>query len=127
MGFVPPVCFKKQLDRSLETPNAPWEVVATFWDNLHVLAVDPSRPKDGTLVAHAFKSAVRQLLGHPYAYIVVDCPPVLGSADVNIISEAVDGLLFTTLSGRSRTSDLRQAEEHLRPAHVLGTVLVGAI
>lgn len=125
LGFSPPSCFALQLDRSLDNPGAPWEVVAAFSDNLHVLAVDPSLKRPGPMCAPAFKAAMRRLTEQAYAYIVVDCPSVLGSADVNLIVDTVDGLLFSAIGGRSRAGDLRRAQEHLAPANIVGTVLIG--
>ena len=125
LGFSTPSCFARQLDRSLQRPDAPWEVVAAFSANLHVLAVDPTTVRLGPLCAHAFKSALRRLVGHGYAFIVVDCPAVLDSADVNIIADSVDALLFTAVEGRTRAADLRRAEERLAPANIVGTVLLG--
>lgn len=126
LGFSPPSCFASQLDRSLEQPRAPWEVVAAFFDNLHVLAVEPNLNRGTQLCAPAFKAAMRRLVSQAYAYVVVDCPSVLGSADVNMIVDNVDALLFSVVSGRSRAGELRRAEEHLAPANIVGTVLLGA-
>ena len=125
LGFATPSCFALQLDRSLTRPNTPWEVVAAFSDNLHVLAVDSTAVRLGPLCAPAFKSALRRLVGETYAFIVVDCPAVLGTADVNVIADSVDALLLTAVEGRSRRADLRRADEHLAPANIVGTVLLG--
>ena len=124
LGFAPPSCFARQLARSLEHPGAPWDVVAAYSDNLHVLAVDPSSVRLGPLCAPAFKSAMRCLVGQAYAFVVVDCPAVLGTADVNVIADTVDALLFTAVGGRSRAAELRRAEEQLTPANIVGTVLL---
>jgi Mrp family chromosome partitioning ATPase len=126
LGFAVPSCFARQLDRSLERPDKPWDVVAAFSDNLHVLAVDPNSVRPGPLCAPAFRAAMRRLAGLAYAFVVVDCPSVLGTADVNVIADSVDALLFTAVSGRSRAADLRRAEEHLAPANIVGTVLLEA-
>ena len=124
LGFAPPSCFARQLARSLEHPGAPWDVVAAYSDNLHVLAVDPSSVRLAPLCAPAFKSAMRCLVGQSYAFVVVDCPAVLGTADVNVIADTVDALLFTAVGGRSRAAELRRAEEQLTPANIVGTVLL---
>lgn len=125
LGFTPPNCFAAQLEHSLDHPTASWEVVAAFSDNLHVLAVDPTRDLR-PMCAPAFKAVMRRLASQAYAYIVVDCPSVLGSADVNMIVDTVDALLFSAITGRSHAGDLRRAEEHLAPANIVGTVLLGA-
>jgi Mrp family chromosome partitioning ATPase len=126
LGFATFSCFARQLERSLERPDAPWEVVAAFSDNLHVLAVDPTSVRQGPLCAPAFRAAMRRLVGQAYAFIVVDCPAVLGTADVNVIADSADALLLTAVGGRSRAAELRRAEEHLTPANIVGTVLLEA-
>jgi Mrp family chromosome partitioning ATPase len=62
----------------------------------------------------------------PYRYILIDCPAVLDSADVNIIEGAVDGVLMTAKSGVTTTSQLRSAVESLAPVRILGTVLMAS-
>ncbi|HMA96299.1 MAG TPA: CpsD/CapB family tyrosine-protein kinase [Polyangiaceae bacterium] len=126
LGFTPPSCFAAQLEHSLDHPSASWDVVAAYFDNLHVLAVDPAQKQSRMMWAPAFKAAMRRLATQAYAYIVVDCPSVLGSAEVNMIVDTVDALLFTAISGRSHAGDLRRAEEHLAPANIIGTILLGA-
>jgi polysaccharide biosynthesis transport protein len=123
-GFVPPDCFSRQLNRSLDLPASSWNVVAACTDNLHLLAIDPNSSGLGSLYAPAFRNAVRQLRATAYAFIVVDCAAVLGSADVNVIADTMDGLLFAAAAGRTRARNLRRAAEYLAPANVLGTVLM---
>jgi Mrp family chromosome partitioning ATPase len=59
-----------------------------------------------------------------YEHIVVDAPPVLGSADVNLMTDAADGVVFALRSQRSNTRDLRRAIEQLGTSKVAGTVLL---
>ena len=60
-----------------------------------------------------------------YDYIVLDCPPVLGVADVNLIEEHVDGVLFALGARQSRARELRRAVDQLGRDKVLGSVLLG--
>jgi len=55
---------------------------------------------------------------------VIDCPAVLGSADVNLIQDAADGVLLVARKKTSTVRDLRRAVEQLTPAKVLGTALL---
>ena len=59
-----------------------------------------------------------------YEHIVVDAPPVLGSADVNLMADAADAVILTLRARRSTTRDLRRAIEQLGAAKIAGTVLV---
>jgi Mrp family chromosome partitioning ATPase len=59
-----------------------------------------------------------------YDHIVIDSPSVLGSADVNLIQDASDGVVLA-LRGRTSTArDLRLAVDQLSPSKILGSVLL---
>ena len=53
-----------------------------------------------------------------------DAPPVLGSADVNLMADAADAVLFAVRARQSTTRDLRKAIDQIGPNKVVGTVLV---
>ncbi|MGZ3406379.1 MAG: hypothetical protein ACXVAN_08035, partial [Polyangia bacterium] len=61
-----------------------------------------------------------------YDYIVIDTPPVIGAADVNLIEDSADGVLFTAWSRTTSSRSLRQAIEQLAPAQLLGVTLLDA-
>lgn len=127
LGFMPPVCFAKQMSQHLDDPSAPWQVVAAFYDNLHVLPVNPAELRGKLLSPPAIKIAIEQLRQADYKYLVVDCPSVLGSADVNVIEDLVDEVLLTAKVGGTTRESLRAAANHLAPAEFLGTVLMHAL
>jgi Mrp family chromosome partitioning ATPase len=60
-----------------------------------------------------------------YDYILVDTPPVIGSVDVNMIADNVDGVLFTAILLKSKKGPLKKAIEQVMPANVLGVVTLG--
>ncbi|HHH11798.1 MAG TPA: hypothetical protein ENK23_06980 [Sorangium sp.] len=127
LGFMPPLCFTRQMSQHLDEPSAPWRVVAAFYDNLHVLPVDPSQLQGKLLSPPAIKVAIEQLRQADYKYIVVDCPPVLGSADVNVIEDLVDEVLLVAKVGGTTREQLLAAADHIAPAEFLGTVLMHAL
>ena len=59
-----------------------------------------------------------------YDHIVIDAPPVLGSADVNLMADAADTVLLAVRARVSTTRDLRKAIEQLGTARIAGTVLM---
>jgi Mrp family chromosome partitioning ATPase len=124
LGFSPPVCFARQMMSTLEGSNRKWRAVSAFFPKLHVLAIDPETDQTGPLNAAAFSETMLQLKALGHRYIVIDCPPVLGSADVNIIEDVADGVLLTLKKGKSKRSRVRKAVSHLEPVTILGTVLV---
>ena len=125
-GFMPPECFSAQLQRHSEKPLEPWSVVEVFSPSLHVLAVKPGRRRRQAAARRAGVRASRMemLAQAGYDYIVIDTPPVLGAADVNLIEDSADGVLFTAWSRSTSSRSLRAAVEQLAPAKLLGVTLL---
>ncbi len=125
-GFLPPECFSVQLQRHRDRPLDPWSIVEAFSPALHVLAVKPGEADRPLLDAPAFAIAIEMLLRVGYDYIIVDTPPVLGSADVNLIEDYVDAVVLTARSGRTLGRSLREAIDQLSPRKLLGVTLIDA-
>lgn len=124
LGFSPPLCFAKQMALHRANPTASWQVASVYFSNLHVLAVDSEAEGQWLIHGPALKLAMAQLRQAGYSRIVVDAPAVLGSADVNIIEDCADAVIFAARASHTEGSHLIRAYEHIRPAHVLGVVLI---
>jgi Mrp family chromosome partitioning ATPase len=122
--FVPPWCFAEQLQVHREQPLLPWGVVEVRSMWLHVAAVNPRRDPGKVRDAPSFGIALERLRLGPYDHIVIDCPTVLGGADVNLIQDAADGVLLVARKRATTVRDIRRAVEQLTPAKVLGTALL---
>jgi Mrp family chromosome partitioning ATPase len=59
-----------------------------------------------------------------YDYVVIDTPSVLESGDANVAAECADGVIVTALATKSRRAALRRCIDQLRPATILGVVLL---
>src|SRR5262245_12826100 len=125
-GFMPPECFADQLARHRERPLEPWTVVEVYEPWLHVAAMRPQTASRPLLDAPAFAVAMERLRLAGYDYIVLDTPPILGSADVNLIEDSADGVLLVTSARKTMSRPLRRALEQLAPARLLGLVLLDA-
>jgi Mrp family chromosome partitioning ATPase len=122
-GFTPPWCFAEQLAAHRQQPLLPWGFVniPDMW--LHVAAINPGLGQSQLLDAPAFAIAMERLRRAGYDHIVIDAPAVLGSAEVNLIQDAAEGVVLTCLAGRTTARTLRKAVEQLSPTKILGTVL----
>jgi len=123
-SFVPPWCFAEQLAAHRHQPAMPWSLIdiPQLW--LHVAAINPRIAQTQLLDGPAFSIAMERLRVAGYDHIVVDAPPVLGSADVNLMADAADSVVFALRARRSTTRDLRQAIDQLGGKRVTGTVLL---
>jgi Mrp family chromosome partitioning ATPase len=121
--LTPPWCFAEQLAAHRNQPMLPWSLVEIPQLWLHVAAVSPRIEKTQLLDAPAFAIAMERLR-LAYEHIVIDAPPVLGSADVNLMSDAADAVLLAVHARRSTARDLRKSIEQVGESKVVGTVLV---
>lgn len=122
--FVPPWCFAEQLAAHRHQPTMPWSLIdiPQLW--LHVAAINPRIEQTQLLDGPAFAIAMERLRIAGYDHIVVDAPPVLGSADVNLMADAADSVVFALRARRSTTRDLRRAIDQLGGTKFTGTVLL---
>ena len=122
--FVPPWCFAEQLAAHRHQPMLPWGLVdiPQLW--LHVAAVNPRTEPSQLLDAPAFAIAMERLRLGNYDHIVIDAPPVSGTAEVNLLQDAADGVLLVARGGTTTARDLRRALDQISATKVLGTVLL---
>jgi Mrp family chromosome partitioning ATPase len=121
---IPPWCFSEQLAAHRNQPMLPWSFVEIPQLWLHVAPVNPRIEKQQLLDAPAFAIAMERLRLAGYDHVVIDAPPVLGSADVNLMSDAADTVLLAVRARSTTSRDLRKAIDQLGASKVVGTVLV---
>lgn len=122
--LVPPWCFAEQLAAHRHQPLMPWSLIEIPQLWLHVAAINPRIEKTQLLDGPAFAIAMERLRLAGYDHIVVDAPPVLGSADVNLMADAADAVLLALRARRSTTRQVRQTIDQIGMSKVAGTVLV---
>jgi protein-tyrosine kinase len=122
--FTPPWCIAEQLASHRHQPLLPWSFVEIPQLWLHVAAVNPNSDRTQLLDAPAFAIAMERLRLGGYDHIVIDTAPVLGTADVNLIQDAVDGIVLTLAAKRSTARDLRRALDQLGDHKIAGTVFL---
>lgn len=137
LKFEPPTCFAEQLRQHRRDPGEPWVVVehsdgsdapppsrASVRGKVHLLAIDARKERPPILDPIAFSEGMASLKRAGYEYIILDTPPVLGSMDMSVVGDLVDGVILTSLVKKSTRASLRQAVEQLKPAPVLGVVVL---
>jgi Mrp family chromosome partitioning ATPase len=121
--FTPPECFDQQLRALKADRSHSWAVVEQHAP-LHVLAVDIGRPHAPMLDAGAFSIGIESLKGAGYDHVVLDTPPVLGGAAVNVVADHVDGVVLAVTARKTTRRALKRAVDQLAPAPILGIVLI---
>ncbi len=125
LGFRPPSCFAGQLVAHKTRPMEPWMVAQVTSPWLHVIAVDFTtfeRPQ--VIDGPALEGGLDQLKRVQYDYLILDTPPVLGSADVNLVQDSADAVLLAAWARRTSTKDLRRAIDQLTPSKIIGVSLL---
>ncbi|MEZ4403507.1 MAG: P-loop NTPase [Kofleriaceae bacterium] len=122
--FQPPWCFAEQLAAHRHQPMLPWGLmdIPQLW--LHVAAVNPKADQHQLLDAPAFAIAMERLRLGGYDHIVIDAPPVSGTAEVNLLQDAADGVVIVTRARRTTRRQVRDSIEQLSPRKILGTVIL---
>lgn len=121
---APPWCFAAQLAAHRQRPTLPWSLLDLRDHGLHLAAIDPRRAQGPLLDAAAVAIAIDRLRQAGYHHIVIDAPPVLGSAEVNLMADAADVVLCVARARVTTTRDLRRALDQLGADKVCGSVLV---
>lgn len=123
-------CFLEQLEHHRSALEAPWKVAAVGPRALHLLPIAAATAGDEGQVARRrfldaplFSEAMARLK-QSYDYIIVDGPSVLTGPDVNLLEDAVDGVVMVAQAGKSRGRKLRAALDQVTPGSVVGMVLL---
>jgi Mrp family chromosome partitioning ATPase len=122
--FAPPWCFAEQLAAHRHQPLLPWTLIdiPQLW--LHVAAINPTSTQVQLLDAPAFAIAMERLRLGGYDHIVVDAPPVSGTAEVNLLQDAADGVIVVARARRTTRRQIRAAIDQISARKVLGTVML---
>ena len=123
-GFEPDESLVSNLARFVDV-RPPYPVVGICGTRVHVAALPEVADFSSRLERTLFSVALAELRTE-YDYIVVDAGSVLESADADVLGECADGVVVAARAGTSKKADLRRAIDQLRPAAVLGTVLLDA-
>jgi protein-tyrosine kinase len=122
LGIAPPRDLSDVLDGSAKLEDV---LVCPNANRLAVMTCQtPLRDSSEMLSSPEMAAIIHQLrtLGQK-TITVIDLPPALASDDVIAFSPLVDALLLVVGQGRCRREDLRDTQELLKEAEILGVVL----
>ena len=91
---------------------------------LHLAAVDPRTAARQLVDAPAFEIAMDRFRQADYDYIVIDAPPVIGTAEANLLQDSADAVVLSVRVGRASARDLIRAKQQLASRSIVGVVLV---
>jgi capsular exopolysaccharide synthesis family protein len=105
------------------TPESCW--VSLCEDRLRLLPVGKTTEQAARLLFSPAMTTFIQRIREQYKYIILDAPPILPIADMNIFSQWVDGILLVVRAGKTPRSLVNRAIASLASEKIIGTVLNG--
>lgn len=94
--------------------------------NLYLLPARSSIKNSCELLGSQQMHAILNSLKQEFDYILIDSPPILPLADMNIISKIVDGVVLIVRAGKTPKDIVLKAVQSLNSANIAGIVLNGA-
>jgi len=114
-----------QIRQHRSHPDQDW-VTLGFSANLHFLPAGAAEKNPASLLSSEVMADLMLELRRYFDFIVVATPPVMDSADVNILQEHVDGVLMVVRSSITRRDSLSASIRRLGQGRFLGVVMVDA-
>jgi len=95
------------------------------YPNLSVITTGPIPPNSSELLGSARMKHLMDRLRGEYDVVIMDTPPILPVTDAVVASSLADGVILVIQAGKTRTGEVRHAQEVLEEAHanLLGVVL----
>lgn len=122
-GVEPPSCFSEQLGRRRRGELKAWRI-ADIGRGVHLLATSTDTEGPRHLEAAVISDALAELTAADYCHVILDAPPVLGTADVNALQSVTDGVLLTALARTTHAASVQGAIEQLTRDKLLGMILI---
>ena len=94
--------------------------------SLYLLPAIRSTNSSAELLDSQEMKDVIKTLKTEFDYVIIDSPPILHMADMNIISRIVDGLILVVRAGKTPKDIVVKAARSLQNANIVGIVLNGA-
>jgi capsular exopolysaccharide synthesis family protein len=112
-----------QIRQHRKNPESDW-ITFGLSATLHYVPAGPSERNPASLLSSEVMSQMMGEMRRYFDFIILSTPPVMDSADVNILQEHVDGVVLVVRSGVTRRDSVTASVNRLGVSHLLGTVLV---
>ena len=86
-----------------------------------LLAGEPSKSPSDLLAASVFREIIEKIRKR-FDYIIIDSPPIIPFADMNIISDVVDGILLVVRAEKTPKEMILEALKTLNKENIIGVV-----
>ena len=99
-------------------------IIPSDLKNLSVLPAGAATRNPGELVLSPAWARLMAEVGPQFDYVLIDCPPLLATADASSLAPQVDGVLFVVRGSFTSARAARKAVDtlHRRHAKVLGLI-----
>ncbi len=97
----------------------------TAIENFHAMTAGPIPPNAAELLSSERMSDLVVLLGKEFDHIIVDAPPVLGLADIPLLSNSVEGVIYTVEANGVKMKGIESGLQRVRSskAHIFGAIV----
>lgn len=93
--------------------------------SLYSLPAPHNIKNSSELLGSPYMNTVLNLLKNQFDYVIIDSPPILPLADVNILSKMVDGLVLVVRAGKTPKDIVCKAVNSVSNGNFIGIVLNG--
>lgn len=98
---------------------------ATNVPNLYIVGAGEAKIPAGDLFSGPRFKEFIGWCNETFSMVLVDCPPMIGLADFDVVSSACDGVLLVIRAQRTKRERLTRLVPHLRDKKVLGVLFNG--
>lgn len=105
--------------------KADWRdaIVQLEKSNLFILPAGSKVKNSVELLASGRMQRMLDRVKMEFDFIIVDCPPIVPLADINVLSKMVDGLLVVVRAGKTHKNFVKKAIESVTGSEIVGIIL----
>jgi protein-tyrosine kinase len=122
-GVQSEVGLSEQIRQHCRVATDPWSVLAVM-GSFHMLPAGVAEKNASALLSSEAIADLMSELRRNFDYVVVSPPPVLDSADINILQDHLDGAILVVKSGLTKKESVTHSISQIGESKIVGVVLV---